>query len=93
MMRSLAYFTGERHGHVSIIAVSEAGEGKGVGSTLMRAAEEWARSSGCGRLTLNVFEANGRARAVYERLGYRVETLRYVKVLRLKHATSKQKMY
>lgn len=75
------YFTAERHGHVSIIAVSEDGEGKGVGGALMRAAEVWARSSGFHRLTLNVFEANSRARAVYEHLGYRVETLRYVKVL------------
>ncbi|MDP3774766.1 MAG: GNAT family N-acetyltransferase [Gemmatimonadales bacterium] len=75
------YFTAERHGHVSIIAVSEDGEGKGVGGALMRAAEVWARSSGFHRLTLNVFEANSRARAVYAHLGYRVETLRYVKVL------------
>lgn len=47
----------------------------------MRAAEVWACSSGFRRLTLNVFEANSRARAVYEHLNYRVEALRYVKVL------------
>jgi len=32
-------------------------------------------------LTLNVFAANARARAVYERLGFAGETLRYAKTL------------
>lgn len=75
------YFTAERHGHVGIIAVSEDGEGKGAGGALMRAAEGWARSSGFHRLTLNVFDANSRARSVYAHLGYRVETLHCVKDL------------
>ena len=48
---------------------------------LMRAAEAWARAHGYRRLTLNVFEANHAARAVYEHLGYAPETLRYVKIL------------
>jgi ribosomal protein S18 acetylase RimI-like enzyme len=75
------YFTGERHGHLSIIAVHEGAEGRGVGGALLRASEQWARSRGFRRLTLNVFEANGRARGVYEHFGYRVETLHYVKIL------------
>jgi RimJ/RimL family protein N-acetyltransferase len=33
------------------------------------------------RLTLNVFEGNARARRVYERAGFAVETVRYVKRL------------
>jgi GNAT superfamily N-acetyltransferase len=75
------YFSGEAHGHVGMIAVTEAAEGRGAGAALMRAAEEWARSRGYPKLTLNVFEGNQRARQVYERLGYQVETLRYVKHL------------
>lgn len=75
------YFTDEHHGHLSIIAVHERAEGQGVGGALLRASEQWARSQGFRRLTLNVFEANGRARRVYEHLGYRVETLHYVKIL------------
>jgi GNAT superfamily N-acetyltransferase len=75
------YFNGEEHGHVGIIAVTEAAEGRGAGAALMRAAEDWARSRGYPKLTLNVFEGNQRARAVYERFGYQVETLRYVKIL------------
>jgi hypothetical protein len=30
---------------------------------------------------LNAFDGNSRARAVYEHLGYRIETVRYVKLL------------
>ena len=73
------YFTGNQIGHISTIAVSERGEGQGVGGALMRAAEESVRSKGFRRLTLNVFEANGRAREIYEHLGFRVETLHYIK--------------
>ena len=75
------YFTGERHGHLGMIAVSEAAEGRGAGAALMRAAEAWARDNGYRTLTLNVFEGNRRARELYERLGYRVETVRYTKSL------------
>lgn len=75
------YFTGEEHGHIGIVAVRAEADGQGVGGALMRAAEAWARSAGFSRLTLTVFEGNRRARAVYEHLGYRAETLRYVKLL------------
>jgi GNAT superfamily N-acetyltransferase len=75
------YFVGVEHGHVGILAVTEAAEGRGAGGALMRAAETWARERGYGRLTLNVFDGNARARAIYEHFGYRPETLRYVKLL------------
>ncbi|MGD1146469.1 MAG: GNAT family N-acetyltransferase [Thermoanaerobaculaceae bacterium] len=80
--RTSDYFTEEAHGHVSIIAVAAHAEGRGVAGALMKAAETWAREAGFGRLTLTVFEGNHHARAVYERVGYRTETLRYVKLLR-----------
>ena len=75
------YFTLEHHGHVGMLVVAEEAEGKGVGGALMRVAEAWAREHGYRRLTLNVFEANQAARAMYEHLGYAPETLRYVKIL------------
>jgi GNAT superfamily N-acetyltransferase len=75
------YFTGERHGHLGILAVSEAGEGQGVGRALLAAVETWATTLGYRFLTLNVFDGNGRARAVYERAGYVPDTIRYVKEL------------
>jgi GNAT superfamily N-acetyltransferase len=75
------YFTGERHGHVGILAVAAGAEGRGVGKALLSAAEDWARGSGWRKLTLNVLETNRRARGVYERVGFAPESLRYVKWL------------
>jgi ribosomal protein S18 acetylase RimI-like enzyme len=75
------YFTGERHGHVGIIAVDDAAEGKGVGRALLDTAASWARARGFRRLTLNVFAGNERARRVYERAGFQPETLRYVRAV------------
>jgi GNAT superfamily N-acetyltransferase len=75
------YFTGERHGHVGMLAVGRAHQGMGAGRALMCAAELWARERGFRRLSLNGFARNERARAVYERLGYEAETLRYVKAV------------
>lgn len=75
------YFTQEAHGHLSIIAVAEVGEGRGVGRALMAEVEEWAAGRGYRLLTLSVFDGNARARAVYERNGYAVDMLRYVKEL------------
>ncbi len=75
------YFTGEPHGHIGMIAVDEASEGRGVAGALMKAAERWARLLGYRRLTLHVFDGNIKARGLYEHLGYEVETLRLVKML------------
>jgi GNAT superfamily N-acetyltransferase len=75
------YFSGERHGHLGMVAVTAEAEGRGAGAALIGAAERWARDCGYSKLTLNVFEGNQRARQVYDRFGYQVETVRYVKVL------------
>ena len=64
-----------------MIAVTETAEGRGVGALLLQAAEAWTRTQGYSTLTLNVFDGNARARRVYERAGFRVEALKYVKVL------------
>ena len=43
---------------------------RGVGSALVRAAEEWCRAQEVDRMEVGVSLDNGRARALYERLGY-----------------------
>lgn len=78
---STDYYTREKHGHVSDIVVAPAGEGRGVGKTLMLAGEEWAQSRGFRWLTLNVFAHNFRARTLYEKLGYQEDTVKYLKEL------------
>lgn len=75
------YFTREVHGHLAILVVAGGAEGRGVGRALLAAAEEWAAGRGHRFLTLNVFAANVRARAVYERAGFAPDTLRYFKPL------------
>jgi GNAT superfamily N-acetyltransferase len=75
------YFTQEAHGHLGILVVAESAEGHGVGRALLAKVEEWARERAYRFLTLNVFSGNERARAVYERAGYRPDTVRYSKVL------------
>jgi GNAT superfamily N-acetyltransferase len=75
------YFRGEPYTHIGILAVDRSGEGTGVGRALIEAAEERARRRGDLMVTLNVFDRNGHARAVYERLGYAPEIIRYVKPL------------
>ena len=81
LQESRDYFTHEWHGHLGILAVAEAAEGKGAGAALIRAAERWAKRRAYPTLTLNVFEGNRHARAVYEHMGFLPDTVRYIKKL------------
>jgi ribosomal protein S18 acetylase RimI-like enzyme len=73
------FFTGEAHGHVSEIAT--AADGRGAGSALMEAAEAWSRERGFRYLSLNVNDANDRARRFYEQRTYIAEYRHLVKLL------------
>ncbi|MGB9178901.1 MAG: GNAT family N-acetyltransferase [Pyrinomonadaceae bacterium] len=75
------FFTGAAYGHVSEVAVDARLQGAGIGSLLMNAAEQWAQARGYGRIGLNVFAGNERARRLYEHLGYTLETVKYTKLL------------
>lgn len=75
------FFTGEEHGHVSDLVTAAGEEGRGIGRALMEKGEEWSRGRGHRLLTLNVFDGNARARALYERIGFGADTTKMVKVL------------
>lgn len=75
------YFTRAAHAHVEILAVESAAQGRGVARALMDAIEQWAGRRGYGWVTLNVFDRNTRARALYDSLGYELETALYRKAL------------
>ena len=75
------YFSQSWHAHISVIAVTTAAEGAGVGRALMAHAEAWARVRGHSSITLSVFEGNRRAQALYERVGYTTEMRRMIKRL------------
>ena len=82
LMTLVDYFNDRPHAHLSVLAVSKDAEGKGVGSALLDASEQWARQRGSDRLTLSALVTNKRARALYERHGFSGEYIRYVLPLR-----------
>jgi len=75
------FFTRERHGHISTIVVEPEHEGRGAGRALLLAAEDWCRQKGYRLLTLHVFEGNAPARRLYERAGFNVDTIKYLKTV------------
>lgn len=54
------------------VVVAPEFQGRGLGAATMHAAADWARRRGAPALGLNVFAPNTVARALYDRLGYRV---------------------
>jgi len=56
--------------NVHDLAVLPEWRGKGAGRALLAAAEDRAQRRGCCRLTLEVQDDNGRARALYESFGF-----------------------
>ena len=75
------YFTGEQHAHVNDIVVTKDAEGKGAGKLLLAKADEWAKEKNARWITLNVFDENFRASTVYEKAGYKIEWIKYLKTL------------
>ncbi len=75
------YFTGHGRAYVETLVVAAEAEGRGVGAALMDHAEAWARARGFAEVSLDVFAGNTRARAFYERLGYRPDHVRLAKAL------------
>lgn len=67
-----------RNAHVASfsIGVLRAHWGRGAGLALLRAGEAWCRARGVERLELGVIESNARARAFYERQGFKWEGLK-----------------
>ena len=74
-------FFGLHHAHISVLAVTAAAEGTGVGNSLIAHAEQWAAARGFTVVTLNVFAENARARRLYERNGFEPEVVKYAKPL------------
>ena len=56
-------------------------KGRALARRSCAAAEAWALARGHATLTLNVFDGNRRARALYERSGFRPDTIKYRKTL------------
>ena len=68
-------------GKISEIVVEERFRGKGIGATLMEAAEREARRRGCVLLFLTTAERRGEAHRFYRRLGFEETGRRFAKAL------------
>jgi GNAT superfamily N-acetyltransferase len=75
------YYLEQSCGHIWDIVVRPEARGRGVGRTLIAAAEQWARDRGYRLLTLNVFVENRAALRLYEELGFAAESMKCVKPL------------
>ena len=67
----LSVWTGAEDAWLEDVYVEDSARGKGHGRTLVEAAVERARARGCGRIQLDVNEANEAAFALYESCGFR----------------------
>lgn len=71
----------EPSAHLEVLALSKAGEGRGIGAALLKEAQRLATDNGAKSMSLHVFANNTRARSLYEREGFTGELLRYYKPL------------
>jgi len=78
LMTVTDYYTQAPIGHVSDIVVADQAQGQGVGRALIEAAQAWARGRGYRMMQLFVIPGNTGARALYERMGFRSEWIKYV---------------
>ena len=68
-------------GRIGSIAVSEKIRGCGVGSTLMKLAEEWALKHGAADIRLTVWAFNRTALDLYKELGYEIRAFEMGKLV------------
>ncbi len=69
-------FRKNRHTASFGVAVRKEYRGAGIGTALMKELMKWAENKGAKKLWLSVFSTNGRAIALYEKLGFQVECVR-----------------
>ena len=81
MGNAIDQLQGDRHAHICLLYVMPEHRRRGVGSALMRHAEDWARARGDRQIGLQVFQSNKPALNLYHRLGYQTQSLWMVKSL------------
>ena len=75
------HFTGQPQAYIGELATLETVEGRGVGSALVEACEQWARDEGYALLSLSTGVANARALRFYQHLGFLEEDVTLTKFL------------
>jgi ribosomal protein S18 acetylase RimI-like enzyme len=72
---------GDRHAHIFLLYVAPAHRCRGLGSALLRRAEQWAMTRGDRQIGLHVFQTNQPALRLYTKLGYQPHSIWMVKQL------------
>ena len=72
---------GDRYAHIFILYVMPEHRRRGIGTTLMRHAEGWARARGDRQIGLQVYQNNQPALNLYHQQGYQTESLWMIKPL------------
>ncbi|MEM9517322.1 MAG: GNAT family N-acetyltransferase [Actinomycetota bacterium] len=80
-LTTTAHFAGELDAYIGELVVAHKAEGRGVGASLVAAAEHRATLDGRRCITLTTGAANDRALHFYRQLGYRDEDIKLTKVL------------
>jgi ribosomal protein S18 acetylase RimI-like enzyme len=75
------HWSGQVDAYVGELVTADSWEGRGIGRTLLARAEQWAHDRGLERISLETGAENTRARAFYERQGYRDEEVRLTRIL------------
>lgn len=75
------HFTGQPQAYIGELATSTAAEGRGVGTALVTACEQWAREQGYKLIVLTTGAVNMRALHFYRRLGFQDEDVTLTKLL------------
>ncbi|MFB8790833.1 MAG: GNAT family N-acetyltransferase [Potamolinea sp.] len=73
---------GDRHAYILLLYVMPEYRRQGIGSALMRHAEEWAICRGDRQIALQVFQSNQPALSLYHQMSYQTQSLWMVKPLR-----------
>jgi ribosomal protein S18 acetylase RimI-like enzyme len=72
---------GDRHTYIFLLYVKPEHRRRGIGKSLMRYLENWARAKGDRQIGLQVFQSNTPALDLYHKLGYQTQSLWMVKTL------------
>jgi len=81
LIESTSGFTAAAFAWIMCVYVEAGFRGQGIGRHLMELGETWAEKKGLIDIILNVSNENETAIRLYESMGYKVETRRYLKKL------------
>ena len=81
MGNAIDQVSGERYAHIFLIFVLPEHRKQGIGTTLIKVAENWAKARGDRQIGLQVFTDNQPALNLYHHLGFKTQSMAMIKPL------------